>query len=74
MPKSAFSDLWKTVESGKVWQGYVKNKCKNGSYYWVYATVYPYTNNKKEQCYISIRRKPTAVEIEKHEKLYKSMS
>ena len=39
MPKAAFKDLWDTVKSGKVWNGYVKNKTSDGGYYWVYATV-----------------------------------
>ena len=33
MPKAAFKDLWQTVEAGKKWHGYVKNLCKDGSYY-----------------------------------------
>ena len=73
MPKAAFEDLWNTVKKGDVWQGYVKNKTKSGSYYWVYATIYPYINDNKEQCYMSIRRKPSAQEVQKHENLYKTM-
>ena len=41
MPKLAFEDLWKTIKSGNVWKGIVKNKTKNGGFYWVRATVYP---------------------------------
>jgi aerotaxis receptor len=41
MPKAAFQDLWDTVQSGKIWQGYVKNLRKDGCYYWVKATVIP---------------------------------
>ena len=73
MPKAAFKDLWDTVKSGEVWQGYVKNKTKSGGYYWVFATVYPYLNEKKEQCYMSCRRKPSKEEVIKHEALYKTM-
>lgn len=73
MPKAAFEDLWKTVKEGKVWQGFVKNATKNGGFYWVFATVYPYKNEAKEQCYMSIRRKPSREDIQKYEKLYKSM-
>lgn len=73
MPKAAFEDLWTTVKKGEVWQGYVKNKTKSGGYYWVFATVYPYKNEKKEQCYMSIRRKPSRENIEKHAELYKTM-
>lgn len=73
MPKSAFEDLWNTVKKGIVWQGFVKNKTKSGSYYWVFATVYPYINSKKEQCYMSCRRKAKTEEIIKAESLYKKL-
>jgi len=73
MPKAAFEDLWKTVKSGQVWQGYVKNKTKSGGYYWVYATVYPYKNEAGEQCYMSCRRKPSKEKIEEAIALYKTM-
>lgn len=73
MPKAAFEDLWKTVKSGNVWQGYVKNKTASGGFYWVYATVYPYKNDKGEQCYISIRRKPSREDVQKYTELYKTM-
>ena len=41
MPKAAFKDLWSTIQAGKSWMGPVKNKCKNGDYYWVNAFVTP---------------------------------
>lgn len=74
MPRDAFKSLWDTVKSGKVWKGYVKNKTKNGGFYWVFATVYPnipYGNG--EQGYMSCRRKASAAEIQKAEALYKTM-
>lgn len=73
MPKEAFKDLWTTVQSDEVWQGFVKNKTKSGGFYWVYATVYPFKNAKNEQCYMSIRRKAKSDDIQKHEELYKTM-
>ena len=39
MPISVFTDLWKTLKSGNVWNGYVKNCRKDGGYYWVHARV-----------------------------------
>lgn len=73
MPKAAFDDLWKTVKENKVWQGFVKNKSKSGAFYWVYATVYPYTNERGELCYMSCRRKPRQDDISEIENMYKSM-
>ncbi len=73
MPKAAFKDLWDTVKKGEVWQGFVKNKTSSGGFYWVYATVYPYKNKEGEQCYMSIRRKPSREDVQKYSELYKTM-
>ena len=74
MPKAAFKDLWATIQSGEMWQGYVKNATKSGGFYWVYATIYPYKNDLGEQCYMSIRRKPSRQDIDGAIALYKTMS
>jgi PAS domain S-box-containing protein len=74
MPKAAFKDLWETVKKGNIWSGYVKNKTKDGGFYWVYATVYAMydkINNKKT--YISCRRKASQKEIAYSEKLYETL-
>lgn len=73
MPKAAFADLWKTVKEGTTWNGFVKNKAKNGDFYWVYATVSPITFETGETRYLSLRRKPTREEIKKYAALYKEM-
>lgn len=39
--KDFFIDLWKTISSGKTWNGEIKNKTKSGSYYWVNTTIIP---------------------------------
>ncbi len=41
MPKEAFKELWDTIKSGKTWKGEVKNLKKDGSFYWVFATISP---------------------------------
>lgn len=41
MPKAAFKDLWSFIQQGKSWMGPVKNRCKNGDYYWVNAYITP---------------------------------
>ncbi len=71
MPKAAFKSLWETVQSGEIWTGYVKNATKDGGYYWVYATVFPFESCDGSKGYLSCRRKPSQEEINEHEALYK---
>lgn len=74
MPKAAFKDLWSTVKQDRVWTGYVKNKTRDGGFYWVFATVYPmYDQVKKMKTFLSCRRKPSAQEIRTAEALYKTL-
>lgn len=74
MPKDAFKDLWQTVQAGKLWKGIVKNKTKNGGFYWVNATAYPSKKANGELRYISIRIKPTDKEIADAVNLYSTLN
>jgi PAS domain S-box-containing protein len=65
MPKSAFKGMWDTIQSGKQWEGIVKNKKKNGKSYIVKATVYPIKNDGKIIGYASTRHDITKEIIEK---------
>ncbi|RXK01521.1 PAS sensor domain-containing protein [Arcobacter sp. CECT 8989] len=73
MPKAAFEDMWKTIQNGKIWKGIVKNKTKDGGFYWVNATAFPSRTANGKKRYVSVRVKPTPNEIEKAEALYKSL-
>lgn len=73
MPKAAFKDLWHTIRSGETWNGIVKNKTKNGAYYWVNATAYPSKSLDGTLRYISVRVKPTDEEINNAIILYKTL-
>ncbi|PKO85272.1 MAG: hypothetical protein CVU18_21000 [Betaproteobacteria bacterium HGW-Betaproteobacteria-12] len=55
MPEAAFRDLWATVQSGLPWRGLVKNRCKNGDYYWVEAFVVPLKKHGQTTGYMSVR-------------------
>jgi aerotaxis receptor len=55
MPEAAFKDLWTTVKSGLPWRGMVKNRCKNGDYYWVEAFVVPLKKDSQIVGYMSVR-------------------
>ncbi len=74
MPKAAFKDLWQTVQSGKIWKGIVKNKTKDGGFYWVNATAYPSKKANGELRYISIRIKPTDKEVADAVNLYLTLN
>jgi len=70
MPPEAFQDLWDTVKQGKAWTGFVKNRCKNGDYYWVKANVTPIWERGAIVEYMSVRSKPSREEIAAAEAAY----
>ncbi|MBU0632854.1 PAS domain-containing protein [bacterium] len=56
MPKEVFEDMWKTIQAKKIWKGEVKNRAKNGDFYWVESIIFPILNHKQEiEKYKSIR-------------------
>lgn len=73
MPPEAFADLWKTVKKGKLWNGIVKNRCKNGDHYWVEANVTPIEHNGEITGYVSVRTKPSRQQVADAEHLYADM-
>ncbi|MDP2877648.1 MAG: PAS domain-containing methyl-accepting chemotaxis protein [Holophaga sp.] len=70
MPTAAFADLWTTVKGGKPWHGYVKNRSKDGGFYWVDANVTPVEEQGHIVGYVSIRSKPSRTQIRDAEWLY----
>ena len=57
MPPEAFEDFWDTIKEGKPWAGAVKNRRKNGDFYWVRASATPIWENGQITGYMSIRTK-----------------
>ena len=71
MPATAFADLWATIKAGLPWMGLVKNRRKNGEYYWVQAIVTPIIENGACVGYASVRSKPNREQVAAATKLYK---
>ena len=74
MPKAAFKDLWTKLEAGQSWRGMVKNRCKDGRYYWVDAYVTPLYEGSKHVGYQSVRILPNEKLKIKAEKVYKQLN
>ncbi|HQS57521.1 MAG: hypothetical protein B7Y56_07535 [Gallionellales bacterium 35-53-114] len=73
MPPEAFAWLWHTVKQGMPWRGMVKNRCKNGDFYWVEAYVTPIRENGRVTGYMSVRNVPARDEVNTSEALYKAI-
>ena len=74
MPSAAFQDLWDTLKQGRPWRGVVKNRCKNGDYYWVDALVVPVRQQNQTVGYMSVRTEPTREQISAAEALYRQLA
>ncbi len=73
MPPAAFQDLWDTLKAGRPWKGMVKNRCKNGDYYWVEANANPIRENGQIVGYMSLRSRPSRAQVEFAENIYRRM-
>lgn len=72
--KEFWSEVWKTITSGIIWRGEVKNKAKDGSFYWVDSIIYPVMNINGEIIhYLSIRHEITEKKIAEEELKIKSV-
>ncbi|MGN0924500.1 methyl-accepting chemotaxis protein [Ectopseudomonas mendocina] len=70
MPPAVFGHMWETIKQGKPWMGIVKNRSKNGDFYWVSAYVTPVYENGHIAGYESVRSLPTEAQKRRAETLY----
>ncbi|HET8904205.1 MAG TPA: PAS domain-containing methyl-accepting chemotaxis protein, partial [Saccharospirillum sp.] len=73
MPSEAYEVMWSHLKANQPWMGLIKNRCKNGDYYWVNAYVTPVTDNGTVIGYESVRRLPERSDVERAEKLYRKI-
>lgn len=72
MPRAAYQQMWSCLESGRSWMGMVKNRCKNGDYYWVHAYATPILDDQGEIFeFQSVRMSPPSeATVERAETIY----
>jgi len=74
MPSEAFNELWKNLTKGKSWMGLVKNRCKNGDYYWVDAYATPIIEDGRPVEYQSVRTLPDSLYVARAKNLYEKIN
>ncbi|UGQ46439.1 methyl-accepting chemotaxis protein [Massilia endophytica] len=73
MPVEAFADLWTTIRAGIPWTGIVKNRCKDGSYYWVRANITPIRDAGRTVGYMSVRSRADRAQIAAAAEAYRAL-
>jgi aerotaxis receptor len=73
MPEEAFRDMWDTIQAKQPWTGLVKNRRKNGDYYWVRANATPMVDGDQITGYLSVRTSPSRESVAGAEMLYADM-
>jgi aerotaxis receptor len=71
MPEEAFADMWRNLKQGRPWRGLVKNRRKDGGYYWVRANASPVREQGRIIGYQSVRTPPGRDEVASAEQLYR---
>ena len=73
MPELVFADLWATIRAGRSWTGIVKNRRKEGGFYWVRSNITPIVEDGRTVGYMSVRVKPTREEVATAQRAYRDL-
>ena len=74
MPEAAFADMWRDLKAGRPWRGIVKNRRKDGGFYWVVANVSPVRENGQVVGYQSVRSRPAPADIAAADAAYRKIN
>lgn len=73
MPAQVFEHLWQTIKRGEPWRGVMKNRTKNGDYYWADEFIAPDKENGAIIGYMAVGSEPSSKQIAAAEALYKQL-
>lgn len=73
MPSQVFKLMWDTLKRGECFMGVIKNRCKDGGFYWVSAFIMPIVQNGEIVGYESVRTKVAPDKVARAEKIYKAL-
>ncbi|MDR3002767.1 MAG: methyl-accepting chemotaxis protein [Acidovorax sp.] len=74
MPAAVFAEMWAALKRGHLWRGMLKNRCKDGSYFWVDASVAPITRHDRVTGYIAVCKRASANAVAEAEACYASLA
>ena len=73
MPRVAFEGLWDKIQNRGFWTGFVKNRRRDGGFYWVFATVLRHIEADGAVSYLSVRTLPRRDKVMEMGALYKEL-
>ncbi|MGB4499277.1 MAG: methyl-accepting chemotaxis protein [Methylococcaceae bacterium] len=74
VPKKIYEDLWKTLSQKRTWTGLIKNKTKNGNFFWVRANVTPIYQKDRIIGYMAVHRAPNPESVKRITPVYAEMN